>query len=456
MRGKHNIFILVILRGMLMQGLILAVFIPALNAQQQPESRKIDSLTYSLYQQEKWDDLAETGRYAIQRGYNYYYMQMRVGIAFYENANYRQAVKYFLEALRLNPGDPVAGEYLYYSFLLGGMATDAKILASAFNDRILESAGIEKPGFLEEIYLETGPGFAVNQDLKDKKRRGHSGDTIYNSSFYYNNYYYSHGGIRVRPLSWLSVYQGYTYLSSSFTQKSAYMGEPVPDFNGTARQQEYYGNLRLALPGGFVITPSYHFIWLNYDLLRDEYEPEIGDLTYDTFNLQRSSYVLAISVKKHIGLFALEMTGSFSHFDHSDVMQFGLFGSVYPFGNLDFYSRTGLLIKSDDFDEDWIFKQLFGVALTKNTWFETEGTIGNLRDFNERTAFVVYNTPEKINFKIEGNLIFEPRRHLELSLRYRFLQRENVYFTYLDYEESTTVSTEYPFHTFILGIKWRF
>lgn len=455
MRGKRNIFFPVIVRG-LMPWLIFAVFSPALNAQQQPESRKIDSLTYALYQQERWDELAETGREAIRRGYNYYYMQMRVGIAFYEKTNYRKAVKHFLEALRLNPGDPVAGEYLYYSYLLGGRTTEAKILASACGDSFLESVGIEKSGIIEEIYLETGPGFAINQDLKDKKRRGHSGDTIYNSGFYYNNYYYSHGGIRVRPLLWLSVYQGYTYLSSSFTQKSAYMGQPVPDFKETARQKEYYGNLELALPGGFNITPSYHFIWLNYNLRRDEYDPEIGQLAYDTFNLQLNSYVLAISVKKHIDLFALEMTGSFSHFDHSDVVQLGLFGSLYPLGNSAFYSRTGLLIKSDDFDEDWIYKQLFGVALTKNLWFEAEGTIGNLRDFNERTAFVVYNTPEKINFKIEGNLVFEPCRRLELSLRYRYLQRENVYLTYLNYEQSTTVSTEYPFHTFILGLKWRF
>ncbi len=436
--------------------LLVWLAFPLLMQAQQPAFRQIDSLTYALYQQQKWNDLIETGSRAISEGYDYYYMQMRVGIAWYELAKYRQSIPHFRKALHWNPGDLTATGYLYSAYLKGGRPDDAQKLAGRLTPQQQKTAGLPASSLIEELYLETGPGFAGNQDLTNHRRMGHRMDTIYNNSFYYNRQYYVHGGLRIDPMPGLSIYQGYSRISTQVLQKIDYMGQQQPDFNETAIQQEYYGNLALTLPAGVSITPAWHFIWLDYDLRRDFYNEEFYRLDYDTVNVRINDYVLALSARKEFSVFALELAGSLSHFEHGNISQFGLFGYTYPLGNLDLYTRTGLILKSAEENNDLIFNQLVGFALTPKTWFEAEATIGQLRDFNERNAFVVYNVPEKINYKIEGNLILELSRHLELSLRYRYMQRENVRYTFTDYTQSETVLTNYPYHTFIVGIKWRF
>nr|NQU89727.1 hypothetical protein [Bacteroidota bacterium] len=95
-------------------------------SQEKQDFRKIDSLTYSLYQQGKWDKLITVGEKALGQGLDYYYLQIRVGIAWYEKQNYRRAIPHFEEALKFNLVDQTVLEYLYYSYLLSGRNYDMR------------------------------------------------------------------------------------------------------------------------------------------------------------------------------------------------------------------------------------------------------------------------------------------------------------------------------------------
>ncbi|MFW5705569.1 MAG: tetratricopeptide repeat protein, partial [Bacteroidota bacterium] len=260
--------------------LMLLILHIAGNAQKITSGKNIDSLTFALYQQNAWDSLIRAGTNAIQSGYDYYYMQMRVGIAWHQKTNYRKSVAYFRKALRLYPGDPVATGYLYYALLLGGRAEEAAHLAASQDSMMILRTRVSRPKFIEEVYLETGPGFPGYSDLNGKERTEHPADSIYNSSFYYNSVFYTHAGLRLNVRPWLNVYQGYSYLKSSFTQKLNFRGMVAPDFTETANQHEYYGNVRVHLPGGFLVTPAYHFISWKYDLRKDAYNPVFDVLTY--------------------------------------------------------------------------------------------------------------------------------------------------------------------------------
>ena len=82
--------------------------------------RYADSLTFKLYDQKNWNELINTGKEAISDGHDYYYMRMRLGIAYYERHNYAQAAKHFKRALEFNADDQTALEYLFYSYYLSG------------------------------------------------------------------------------------------------------------------------------------------------------------------------------------------------------------------------------------------------------------------------------------------------------------------------------------------------
>ena len=438
--------------------LMAITFVPIpLKAQDEKQDfKKIDSLTFALYQQQKWDELIDVGSSALKHGNDYFYLRMRIGIAWYEKQNYRQAIPHFERALKFNEMDQSVMEYLYYCYLLSGRQYDVRGLIPELNERTKEKIGIRESGIFEEIYFEGGPGWGANQQIKDDWGQSDVRDTIYNSAYFYDNYTYFHAGARLKIHQNISTYQGYGYVQAPFTQKSRYLNQPAEDFTYTTHQNEYYGNVTIGLPSGIKIIPAWHFIWYKYDHVNTHYDTTSFELISDTVKSNISNYVMSLSIKKDLPYFALELNGTYGDFSKYNQAQLGISGYTYPFGNLNLYTQTSLINRWQDNDYSLIFYQMVGGRLTKSFWLESNFTIGDLTNYAENNAFVIYNSPEKINYKFEATLIYRLNKHLEFSLMYRLLQRESEYLYYVTIDDYERSSVKYLYHTFIGGIKWMF
>jgi hypothetical protein len=436
--------------------LILLVTVPSLlHAQERPDFRKIDSLSYALYQQKNWDELIEAGEYALKHGVDYYYLQMRVGVAWYEKGKFRQAIPRFETALKYNDQDQTAMEYLYYCYLYSGRQYDIRRLMPRLNKSTTEKMGINGSGILEEIYVEGGPVLTDNQ--KTEINWGHTQpfDTIYNSAYLYNNNTYFHFGARFNIHPNISTYQGYSSTKVPFTQKIRYQDMPLEDFTYTTHQNEYYGNLEIGLPNGIKILPAWNFIWYKFDNREVGYDSVSYALTVDTATIHRNEYVVSLSIKKDLPKFAIELNGTYGDFSETNQAQLGLTAFAYPFGNLNFYTQTSFVNVWQSGAYSPIFYQMVGGRLANRIWLEGNFTIGNLTNYAENNAFIIYNAPEKINFKFETVFIYSLNKHLEFSLRYRLLQRESEYFYYATADDYYWSTTKYLYHTIIGGIKWQ-
>ena len=84
------------------------------NGQDTLTSATVEQKSYQLYIDKNWNELIKFGTNAINKGYNYYYLQLRVGIAYYEKKNYALAEGYFFNALKFNTDDELLLEYIYY------------------------------------------------------------------------------------------------------------------------------------------------------------------------------------------------------------------------------------------------------------------------------------------------------------------------------------------------------
>jgi len=119
-----------------------------LNGQMTGSFRYADSLTYTLYTEKHWNDLIKEGNRSLRDGYDYYYMRMRIGIAYYEKHNYVMSAIQFRKALVFNENDQIALEYLFYSYYLSGRTPLAWTLMSSFypqnRERILKESEIKK------------------------------------------------------------------------------------------------------------------------------------------------------------------------------------------------------------------------------------------------------------------------------------------------------------------------
>ena len=76
---------------------------------------QIDTLSYNAYLNKDWNEVKSIGKKSIKQDIDYFFLRMRLGIAYYEQENYRKAAQHFDKALEYNPDDSLATEYLFYA-----------------------------------------------------------------------------------------------------------------------------------------------------------------------------------------------------------------------------------------------------------------------------------------------------------------------------------------------------
>ncbi len=88
-------------------------------------------------------------------------------------------------------------------------------------------------------------------------------------------------------------------------------------------------------------------------------------------------------------------------------------------------------------------------------WWIAEAASGDIRNFTTLGGYVVYNQPETIR-QITGLSLYVPLfgYKLDLTLRYRLLQKEGMDFDYPTTDTFTTRPYEYNDDSFLVSIRW--
>lgn len=104
-----------------------------LTAQDTLTASSVETVSYKYYLSSDWDELSSYCEKAIHAGFDYYYLRIRAGIAYYEMDQYRKAIPHFQKALEFNTGDPLANSYLYGSYLRSAQYEEARQLSRSFD-----------------------------------------------------------------------------------------------------------------------------------------------------------------------------------------------------------------------------------------------------------------------------------------------------------------------------------
>ncbi|MCK5906010.1 MAG: tetratricopeptide repeat protein, partial [Flavobacteriales bacterium] len=146
------------------------LFINGLSAQNNLNLTDVDKITYKHYNEQEWDELIQIGNEAIKNGIDFYYLNYRMGIAYYSKKRYRKAIPFFEKVIESTPEDAIAKEYLYYSYLLGSRLGDASKILYTFDEKYRKSIEFHKTKNLfnslglEYKYYSFGD-FAVNETV---------------------------------------------------------------------------------------------------------------------------------------------------------------------------------------------------------------------------------------------------------------------------------------------------
>ena len=375
-------------------------------AQEVMSFRYADSLTYILYDQKSWKELINKGKEAISSGHDYYYMRMRVGIAYYERHNYAQSAKFFNKALEFNADDQTALEYLFYSYYLSGRYFQAWTILTGMNssdmERIIKESRIKKNAItLESWYLNAATeditsypdlNFTSNEGGSQAVTKSFVSNAVYLSHLTGKRSSYFHSFTNLIKHNYLHYYDGML--------KTGLEDQRVV-------QNQYYGRFNFFTRSGWIFSPSFHLLTAGYPLVAF-YNTGINYSPY-TYDGRSNGFAGGFGITRTGGYLSFSGEAVWSKMNKIEQLQGTLSLTFYPAGNRNIYmggNFSALYNPGADSPEIRpVSGFIAGFAISSKVWFEFSGTSGNMKNHTESNGLIIYNGFDYPAGKYSGKII---------------------------------------------------
>ncbi len=380
--------------------------------QEKADFKTINEETYRLYTQQKWDSLILLDKQDVVLEVDYFYLRMRLGIAWYSIKNYRKAASHFSKALEFNQGDPVALEYLYFSRLFAGQSAQAALVREEFKGALAQKMPPQKGKFFDRITAEYLYHWGTDKPLYDQMEDVIRFEEVGAQSL---THQYSNASLSLvnRLAPGVSLHHSYTYLSKS--NQYAYSNGSGGFFMGEQEviQNQYYISPRITAPSGGTFSPMFHLLGIRYQI------PSVAQPGYQGGSNQSSvayvketDFAAGLGYLKGLGRVDLHLGGWYSQLNMGNQLQ-GRFGlNWFPKGNLNLYAG-GFINGQYEFSEGRegmiriVPELLFGFAIAEKVWIDLNASLGEITNYLEGNGMIVYNSfSEVIHKKIKCSLVF--------------------------------------------------
>lgn len=421
-----------------------------------PGFREYDQTTWRLYQQKQWDSLIVAGKQAIAAGNDYQYLNARMGVAWFEKGNYRQASKFFLKALRLDKGDEFAREYLYYSMLYSGRSGSAGAVAAHFSEATRERLALKNPVRPSYVYTEMG---SVAANAIDPLRDVHIGgaDSIYGEFNLPGNAFYFHAGGGFNLGHYVTAYTGYSNLALERYQRVELETTDTVKRSYTFNQHQAYLSLSVEPVAGIRIVPSFHYISNKSRPIIATYNNDSSRYFFKNTVLKNNNFAAGLALYADWELFNFTLHGNYANLMGFKQWGGGAAVTFYPAGNLNYWFRIHVSMLSEDAEKRLITEPSAGLRISSRVWTEMSVAFGDMTRYVDENNFLIYNTDDKTTLRAQGVVYIPAFDNVMFSVRYIFNRAEGTTWQY-NSSASGVLSeiVDYEKHTILGGIKWNF
>ncbi len=421
----------------------------------------LDKATYEFYLEKDWKNLIVYGKWGLQNDFDYYYLRMRLGIAYYEQKQYRKAIGHFLKALKFNPKEPTALEYLYYSYLFSGRSTDAQALVSSFPQSLknrlsltdktaLTSFSIHNTYRWNPDYNDLISGFTLPLELTV------DGWQAIEKNLNYFTFRFEHQvGYK------FSLSHGYGYLTKMRNMLVKNNTNIISYTNDRFNQYQVFLSGNLSLLSSLSLKLTVHYL----NLRPKTYESSSwgGGAYSNNYNstvIPENNWLGYLSSNFDLGLFTFHGGIGLSNLNKKVQLQKDFILSFFPLGNLNLYSITKISHQSNYYqsvvyDDHFVWDQTFGFKLFDPVWLEWYGTWGELSNYAVLDGMVIYNDINPIQSKFGINLLVPlAEKGIEFSILYEYLWAESRFSPISGEPPGINNGINHHIHSITGGIKW--
>lgn len=438
----------------------------------------VDSTTYSMYQKQQWKQLITLGNNAIYNNIDYFYLRMRIGIAYYELKEFMPAIPHFDKALEFNSADETAMEYKYYSLLFSGKTRDAGFYAKTLPQSLLDKIKPELPKKIDKVIIEGGfnivPGFDTLKTIinpPDQKNYRLEKDVS-------GNFKFATIGLNHEFNKKFSLFHSFNFLQSDGFQQLFSTFKILNQDNYTLNQLQYYfaptfygkkNNAFTLFANIMYITANkYKYTYLHLEPVPmpppNPPKPPAYMYKIEPQNFVLWQYVIGFNYLKNFKNDLIDITATYSNLNNFKQIELTIGYGFYFNKQKTIFSKTNVTLFSQKPDMKLVFSQLVKIKLYRQFWLDIYGNYGKQRNYNENMGYTVLNTPDETLYRVGAKLAIPIFRKLIFYISYSYsaknLPLEFIYFTGIKQNKETFQSSiqnnYYKQHLIYGGLIWKF
>lgn len=429
--GKHFVLIFSVL-----------IAFSTLHGQGSPLSYKhVDSTTYAFYLQQDWKSLLELGKESKKKGIDFYYLKVRMGIAYFKEGKMLSAIKLLEDAYSDDNYNDVVQEYLYWAYRYSGLIMESQLFYTRMSKGLADKIKLDLPAVSS---IDFGVLASRNTDYNDMLK----GDinAIENEIRYYPEKHQSLSIGLNHPISMgVNYYHRLTLFQLSSIQQENLTGE-VRNTLYDLNESRYYGSATFALGNRWYTDVYFNYIFGNYDDLNSiQGNNSVSSIAY-------SDFVFGVSLTKASFLIRNTINSSISNLKGLNQFQAGYTFSFYPLSNTLLVPFGSIQYQKESSNSNMVYTGGFSLNRT-NYSIVAYGNTGVMNNFVSNNGLLIYNQSAAALNEIGLIIQFNTEKML-LKLGYSLMEMEGYYIT----ENSTLSGTTYRFYqqNLIAGIAWTF
>ena len=434
--------------------LLFLIFLTLAKAQEKLNFPDVDKQSYELFLENKWPELIELATDAREQGIDFFYLQVRTGIAWYKLGKYRNAAPWFLKAYTNDKAFEWLQEYVYYSLIYSGRQAEAVKYAPFFSDATKKKIGFQETGVTRVAY-ETG--YSFNSDFEGLKTRDFKTEVNlgedYGEGYFLKNYSFHSIDLSHRVAPNFTLNHNLTYIGVNRETVVDWVGQTSSPIK--INQFQYYINPVLVIGKKLNISPSLNLIFGSGDV----YAVGLSNDLSKIFSLTKTSYsdaVFSTAMWSNFGNFSPGLEFNAGNVNDSKFAQLSGWITYYPLSNTKLYVTPHVYFKSESGGFTWNAFSVSGGTQLGKVHFLGNFLLGKMENFVEPAGYVVNNFPGTTNRKFMGSMFFPLGKKYQFVFRYINQDMTEKYQVYTSGTKSSSLDYNYSKHTITAGISWNF
>jgi len=433
---------------------LFLLFLLTVSAQPKLNFVEADKKSFKLYQQKEWAKLIKFSNRARNDGIDFFYLQARTGIAYFNLKKYRKATKYFYQAWENDQNFEWLQEYLYYSLIYSGRFTEASKIAESFTVPLKTKIDYSRSK-ITRVAMEGG--YSFNPDFESLTAATHGKnaevESNYGEAFYLKNYHFESFELNHFISPGIALNHNFTYMGLNREQRVDWGNKNT--FAAKTNQFQYFINPNLVVGKKIYVSPSLNLIWGNFSYANGGISGNnrfFGDATISYRDL-----VFSVSTWSHFGNFSPGIEYNYANITNTGLRQYSLWLTYYPFSNTTFYITPRVYFKSSEAKS--FGYNTFGISGGMQlgpVHFYGQYLNGEMENFIESGGYVVANFPGTSSRKYSGSIYFPTGKKTQFVLRYINQDVTEIYRVYNSGVKYNSINYSYIKHTLTGGISWNF